>query len=75
MGMKLDDIMAFEDGQLSDYEVALMVCDGLNDDSIWRFQGSYGRLAKNLLDAKIVHKVDDRYCVNDEVFNEVDNYA
>lgn len=69
--MKLDDIMAFEDGTLSDYEVALMVCDGLNDNSIWQFQGMYGRLAKRLLDAQIVHKVDNTYCVNHEVFNEV----
>ncbi len=50
----VDGIMAFESGELDDEGVITLFQTLLDDGTVWRLQGSYGRLAKRLLDAGLI---------------------
>lgn len=54
---KVEDIMAFEDGQMSDEQVVEFIQDGIDNGWVWCLQGSYGRLAARLIEQGL--------CVND----------
>lgn len=45
----VDDIIRFEDGEMSEEEVITFIQDGINRGWVWQLQGSYGRLAANLI--------------------------
>jgi len=45
----VEGIMAFEDGTLSDEDLVGFVQDGINSGLIWKLQGSYGRLAMQMI--------------------------
>jgi len=42
---RIDDIMKFEDGTLSDEESKKLIQSMIDDDSVWKLQGFYGRTA------------------------------
>jgi hypothetical protein len=48
---RVDFIIAYESGELSDQEVITGFQEMINDGTVWSLQGSYGRMAKDLLDA------------------------
>lgn len=49
-----DKIMAYEAGELSENEIIELFQDLVNTGLAWKLQGSYGRMAKELIDAGLV---------------------
>ena len=49
-------IMAFEGGELDDDEIIAGFQELVNSGLAWSLQGSYGRAAKALLDAGLIHR-------------------
>ena len=49
MMVPIDKIMSFEAGELDDEEVVELVQQGIDEGWVWQLQGSYGRLATQLL--------------------------
>jgi hypothetical protein len=47
----IDKIIAYEHGQLDDYEVIELFQDGIDNGWVWSLQGSYGRMATMLIEA------------------------
>jgi len=47
-------IMAYEDGSLSEADTIKMFQEMVNDGSVWKLQGSYGRTAQAMLDAGVI---------------------
>ncbi len=47
----VDKIMAFESGQLNDKEIIAFFQEIINSGLVQQLQGSYGRAAKQLIDA------------------------
>ena len=50
---RVDFIIAYESGELTDEQVVEGFQDMINDGSVWNLQGSYGRAAEALLDAGV----------------------
>ena len=48
---QLDKIIAFEQGDLEEGEVIDLFQNLINSGLVWQLQGSYGRMAMQLLDA------------------------
>jgi hypothetical protein len=51
---QVDAIMALESGELNDEQIVALFQDLIDSGLAWRLQGSYGRMAKRL--------IDDGYC-------------
>lgn len=49
--MDIDFIIAYEGGELSEQEIIEGFQSGINDGSVWKLQGHYGRTAAALIDA------------------------
>ena len=47
----IDDIIAFENGQLSEEDTIAMFQAMIDDGSVWKMQGSYGRTAMDLIES------------------------
>lgn len=47
----VDFIIAFESGELDQQEVVEGFQQLIDSGHVWRLQGSYGRMAQNLIDA------------------------
>jgi hypothetical protein len=52
-GDTVDKIMAYESGEMSDEEIISFFQELINSGLVWNLQGSYGRTAKQLIDAGI----------------------
>ena len=50
----LNKIIAFEQGELNDSEIITLFQEMVNSGLVWELQGSYGRLAMNLIDNGVV---------------------
>ena len=50
----VDDIIAFETGQMSEADMIKMFQRMVNTGQVWSLQGSYGRQAQSLLDAGVI---------------------
>ena len=48
--MNVDQIMAYEAGELDEDEVIEMFQDGIDSGLVWQLQGSYGRTAMYLIE-------------------------
>lgn len=46
----IDQIIAYEQGELSPNDSLEMFANLIKTGDVWKFQGSYGRVAKNLID-------------------------
>jgi len=46
---RVDDIIAFEQGELDDDDALQLIADMVKDGTVWHLQGSYGRLAAQLI--------------------------
>lgn len=46
----IDDLMAYEAGELSKDQIVAMFQKLINSGMAWKLQGSYGRTAKMLID-------------------------
>lgn len=55
---RVDKIIAFEQGALSDEEIIDLFQEMINDDSVWSLQGTYGRTAVAL--------INNGYCTRPE---------
>ena len=53
---KIDLIMAFEDGTLTDKQIIDLFAMPIKDGSAWTLQGSYGRMATQLIKAVYIDK-------------------
>lgn len=58
----VERIIAFEEGTLDDEGVIELFQDLIDDGTVWSLQGSYGRMAKHLIDAG--------FCVAPEILEE-----
>ena len=47
----VDKIIRYEQGDMEDAEIVFMFQDMINDGSVWQLQGSYGRMARFLIEA------------------------
>jgi hypothetical protein len=47
----IDKIMAYEQGEMDDEKIVEMFQEMINDGSVWKLQGSYGRMASALIDS------------------------
>lgn len=47
----LDQIMAYEEGSLDDEETLQLFQELINTGLVWNLQGSYGRTARDLIEA------------------------
>jgi len=52
---RVDYIMAFESGELSEKDIVKLFQDMVNDGSVWSLQSSYGRTAKALLNEGMIN--------------------
>lgn len=48
--VSVDKIIRYEQGEMDADETIEMFQELINDGSVWTLQGSYGRMAKNLID-------------------------
>lgn len=48
--MSVDDIIAYEQGELGDSDTLKMFGEGIKSGQVWHLQGHYGRTAKSLID-------------------------
>ena len=55
----VDKIIAYETGEMEDEGVVEFFQEMINSGLVWKLQGSYGRMAKMLIDAD--------YCTKKEV--------
>lgn len=55
---QIDKIMAFEQGELSDDEIIELFQELLNTGLVWELQGIYGRIAKDLINMKLIYKIE-----------------
>ena len=51
---EIDDIMAFEGGEMSEKDMIKMFQRMVNTGAVWKLQGSYGRQAQSLLEAGLI---------------------
>ena len=49
--MNVNDIIDYEDGEQDQEDTVAMFQDMINDGSVWRLQGSYGRTAMDMIRA------------------------
>lgn len=49
--MHIDQIIAFEQGELDEDQIIEMFQQGIDSGLVWQLQGSYGRTARHLIDA------------------------
>ena len=47
----IDDIIAFENGEMDEDQVVDFIQDGINRGWVWQLQGFYGRTAVSLIEA------------------------
>jgi len=47
----IDDIMAFENGEMDEDETAVFFQHMIDSGVVWQFQGFYGRTAMRLIEA------------------------
>lgn len=52
---ELDQIIAYEQGELSDEDTIALFQSLVNSGLAWKLQGSYGRTAQAMLDAGVIH--------------------
>lgn len=50
----IDDIIRFEDGQMTEEEIIEFFQEGLDEGWVWHMQGYYGRMATRLLEAGLI---------------------
>lgn len=55
MATGVDQIMAYELGELSEEETIEMFQSLVDSGMAWQLQGSYGRMARDLIEAGYVH--------------------
>jgi hypothetical protein len=55
----IDQIMAYEDGELSELETLDLFAGLIRDGICWQLQGSYGRTAASLIDAGLISPEGD----------------
>ena len=55
MSALLDQILAYEQGELSEEDTIALFQSLVNSGLAWRLQGHYGRTAKAMLDAGLIH--------------------
>ncbi len=48
--ISIDKIMAYEQGEMDQDETIDMFQEMIDDGSVWKLQGSYGRMAAHLVD-------------------------
>ena len=48
---QVDKIIAFEQGELDEEGILELFQELIDSGLVWQLQGSYGRIAKNLIDA------------------------
>ena len=70
--MNIDDIIAFEQGDLSDFDTIKMFQSGINSGMVWQLQGCYGRNAKALLDTGICTPADEPDLTDAEILERLE---
>ena len=58
------NIVAFEEGDMSDEEIIEFFQELIDDGSAWSLQGMYGRMAIRLIEAGYCHKFERKERVN-----------
>lgn len=56
---RIDLIIAFEQGDLDDDAVIELFQSLIDDGTVWHLQGSYGRMARSLIESGYCHPVRD----------------
>lgn len=56
IGDVVDDIIKFEDGNMTDDEVVDFIQNLIDTGLAWQLQGSYGRLADHLISEGLCHR-------------------
>lgn len=54
---QLDQIIAFEQGQLNDEEVVALFQNLVDTGLVWQLQGFYGRIASDLITSGLIRPV------------------
>lgn len=54
--VNIQQIMAYEDGQLDEQEIIELFQELVNSGMAWTLQGHYGRMAMNLISAGLVER-------------------
>ena len=52
--LNVDDIIRYENGELTEEETLALFQTGVDEGWIWTLQGSYGRTAADLLSAGLI---------------------
>ena len=55
--MNINDIIAYEQGELSEDETVELFQELIDSGVAWKLQGSYGRMAESLIEAGYCHSV------------------
>lgn len=65
----IDNIIAYEQGELTTRETVELFSELVKSGEAWRLQGHYGRTAKAFIDANILHPSGE---INQTQLNELD---
>lgn len=60
MNINIDDIIAYESGELDDDSTINMFQELVDSGMAWQLQGHYGRVANELLEMGLIHWADRR---------------
>ena len=58
---RVGQIMRFEEGEMNDDEIINFFQSMIDDGSVWSLQGSYGRMAQQLIDEGICHHAKEQH--------------
>jgi len=59
--VNIEKLMAYENDELEDDEIIELFQSLINDGTVWKLQGSYGRTAVGLIDAGLcTHSSNER---------------
>lgn len=71
--MTIDFIMAYESGELTKNEIIEGFQDGIDSGSVWKLQGSYGRMATRLLELGLCFQQEEHNMRNIGEFELIDH--
>jgi len=54
--MSVEDIIAYEQGELGEAEMLAMFGKGIKSGMVWQLQGDYGRTASSLIEGGYIDK-------------------
>jgi hypothetical protein len=66
--MNVDDIIAYEQGDLDPQKTIEMFAEGIKSGDVWKLQGSYGRTASSIIASGVISEAGE---INQALLDEM----